>query len=419
MALVKVKRPITKIDQCDSFMVFGDPGCDGLGADIMSIFAKALTAAEANFCVILGDVAPVGHDADYTAVTEFIDLVAPFPVYCLNGNHDSPKYSKYFGLKNYALVNDDILFIMLDNSSRKIETSALKFLRKTLAAHQRDTILLMLHIPPPNSYTANSMNAAEWGKVRSIYKPYKDKIKYILCGHVHTYFEDEVDGIPVIVSGGAGARLEYVSDKVDKTKAFHHVLRFNYDKRRGLTFEHITLDGRIYGKELADHTLKKLLTEAFQKESASYIKYSLFAEDAREKARSGLEKLFKTAAHSAFIEARNHCQQLNLLNGVGLNLERSYKKTIVPGMAMYKECLDYAVAHNLGLAKYTFYEAHKAITAQKEMFEHAIEELKGQKDIYSPNYFTCTSCGYTIKSKVKPLNCPICGAPFDKLHEVS
>jgi len=77
----------------------GDPGCDGLGAEIMTTFAKGLTATRSDFAVILGDIVAISEEILYQRMVEFINTIAPYPAYLLCGNHDADHYEKYFGLR--------------------------------------------------------------------------------------------------------------------------------------------------------------------------------------------------------------------------------------------------------------------------------------------------------------------------------
>ncbi|MDR1973018.1 MAG: hypothetical protein LBQ46_13985 [Treponema sp.] len=50
----KIVRPVLEVADFRSFSVLGDPGCDGLGAEIMAIFADLLSeAAATDFTLIL------------------------------------------------------------------------------------------------------------------------------------------------------------------------------------------------------------------------------------------------------------------------------------------------------------------------------------------------------------------------------
>lgn len=417
--VIKPANLVNIIDDPVSFTVIGDPGCDGFGAEIMATFAKGLTAeAAADFGIILGDIVPVGRENIYKNISRFIDTISVYPVYMLCGNHDTDFYAEYFGLKNYLLAGEKVLFVFLDDSKRKFDEETLVFLSESLKKYSRDNIVILFHIPPPNNFSKNSISIEEWEKFKAVSEPYKAKIKYILCGHVHSFFEDTVDGMKVIVSGGGGARIEFVSDLIDKMKAFHHILKFTFNKKGELIYEHITLDGNIYEKELDDKKLYYFLQNAFQNECMAHIRYRLFAEDAEEKGMHGIAKLFRAASDSEHYHAKNHFNNLNLLKTIADNLSVCYSNEDYEVTKMYKDYYEYADKKDLGLAKYSFFDAFEAEKVHRNLFEKAKPLVDDAKDIPLRKYFTCTSCGYTFESDEHPKNCPICGAPSDKINEV-
>src|SRR5512137_13482 len=116
--VVKVKEKVNFINKVSSFTILGDPGCDGLGVEIMTTFSKAMSCTHTDFKIILGDLVPLGSEHFYKHIYGIINDVSQNPVYTLCGNHDTEYYGVYFGRRNYALVNEDLLFIILDNSKR-------------------------------------------------------------------------------------------------------------------------------------------------------------------------------------------------------------------------------------------------------------------------------------------------------------
>jgi rubrerythrin len=86
---------------------------------------------------------------------------------------------------------------------------------------------------------------------------------------------------------------------------------------------------------------------------------------------------------------------------------------------IYKECLDYAREKKLGLPAYAFTDALMAEKVHLGLFQKAAEQMESQIDIAEESYFTCSSCGYTFKGREHPKNCPVCGAPMDKIIPVS
>ncbi|MDD2657834.1 MAG: metallophosphoesterase [Candidatus Pacebacteria bacterium] len=413
--VVKIKDKINFLPKVSSFTILGDPGCDGLGVEIMTTFSKAMNCTHTDFKIILGDLVPFGLEEFYKHIYGIINDVSPNPVYTLCGNHDTDYYVKYFGLKNYILVNDDLLIVVLDNSKRIFETGTLDFLKGSLKEYKRKNILILFHIPPPNSFSPNSMKMEEWQKLKAIMDPYKSSIKYILSGHVHSYFSEDKDGYKIIVSAGGGARLEFFGRLPDKKSSFHHVLRFYFDKDSRLKYEYMSLADVSYDREIKNEKIQKYLSEAFRNESMAYIRYQFFADDAHEKGFAGIEKLFKALSKSAFYHAKNYFSVLNKLQGIDRNLKTSRTIEKSDMKELYSEYLPYSIKARLPLTQYAFGEAYGAKNNYSALLPEAIKAYNSGKDIKPATYYVCTTCGNTGRLDKDLEHCPICGAPPDKI----
>ena len=416
--MVNVTSSYIEIDNFSSMTIIGDPGCDGLGASTMSIFAKALNLKNSKFNIIVGDIVPVGSKQLYKNVTEFIGALSDKPTYSLCGNHDTDFYNEYFGLSNYVIYSNEVAFILLDNSKRIFDAESLELLKKALQKCNSENIVILFHIPPPNSFTKNSVNIEEWNKLRDIYLPSKDRIKYFICGHLHSYFEDKVDDIDLIVTGGGGARIEYVCDRIEKNNIRNHAVKLYFDKDRKLKHKYINLENISYNPELEDEKLKAYLETAFRNEAIAHFRYKLFAELTAERELSGLTKLFSALADSEYHHAKNHFSVLNERKSIREFIEDSIKNENYEINTMYKDYLAYAEEKNHGLAKYSFFDSLEAEKVHKPLLEEYLKLYTEEKNIES-KYFTCTSCGYTFNIDNQPKRCPVCGAPQDKIKEVN
>lgn len=412
--IIKIEDEINKIGEVSTISVIGDPGCDGLGAGTMSVFAKALTAVPSDFTVIVGDIVHRGIKPLYSSVTEFVNSIARNPVYMVCGNHDTAFYDDFFGRRNYLLYNDKLLYIILDNSKRDFTDESISFLKNSLENYARKNIVISFHYPAPNTICSNSINPNEWKKISSILSPYNDQIRFIITGHIHSYYEDIVESKKLIVTGGGGARIEYINDKIDPQKAQHHIIRLFFDQNDILQYEYVPLQMISYDDELEDETLKNQLERAYSNESMAHIKYKLFAADALEKGFPGIAKMFSAFAESEFIHARNHFYVLNKLSSVINNVTAAQHQETYEIEKMYKDFLQYSVDKKYGLARYTYYDSYKAECVHDQLLQYASDYLQKGKDIEIEDYYTCTSCGYTFKG-TKPDNCPVCGAPRDRI----
>lgn len=413
--VIKVKNKINFIKKISSFTILGDPGCDGLGVEIMTTFSRAMNCTHSDFKIILGDLVPFGEEEFYKHIYSIINDVSPNPVYTLCGNHDTDYYVKYFGLKNYILVNDDLLIIVLDNSKRIFEAETLNFLENSLKEYIRNNILILFHIPPPNSYTPNSINIEEWQKLKAVMDPHRENIKYILSGHVHSYFSEDRDGYKIIVSAGGGARLEFFGRLPDKNSSFHHVLRFYFDKDSELKYEYISLADISYDREIKNIKIQKYLDEAFKNEAMAHIRYQFFADDAHDKGFIGIEKLFRALSKSAFYHAKNYFSVLNKLQGIDHNLKESLAIEKSDKSQLNSRYLPYSIKSRLPLTQYAFGEAYGAKQAYSGLLPEALKSYKAGKDIESAAYYVCTTCGNAGRLDKELEHCPICGAPVDKI----
>ena len=241
MKLKNVDAENIQFEKIRAFTFIGDSGCDGLGAESMSIFSAALREASGDFILVGGDLVPAGKRRFYEQVAAVADAAATKPVYTLRGNHDTGDYETFFGKKNYYMYDDRLLLVVLDDSQRAFSYSALNLLQRALETCAREHIVLSFHIPPPNRFTRDSLKHNEWNKVLGIIEPHKAWVDYVLCGHIHSYFEDFVNGIKLITTGGGGAGIQRIKG-IDQP--YHHFVEFAFDetgnlihKKKDVTFQ--------------------------------------------------------------------------------------------------------------------------------------------------------------------------------------
>ncbi|MDR2313178.1 MAG: metallophosphoesterase [Spirochaetaceae bacterium] len=413
-----ISRSFIPVDDFDSFTVLGDPGCDGLGAEIVSTFVRGLrpapeAPAPGSFQLVVGDIVPFGSRTFYHNMTDLVNAVADRPVFMVCGNHDTDYYDDYFGRRDYALGDRRTLIVVLDNSKRLIADRSLEFLSYALEHHRRPNIILAMHIPPPNGVSPNAIPPEEWEKIRSRFAPCRDRLKYIICGHLHSYFEDSLEGARLIVSGGAGARIE---EEPGIQAPYNHVVDFFYDAAGVLS--HRKRDIHPVQERHGDPRMQTMLSNAFSQECMAHVRYRLYAEDAEKRGMKNTAKLFRAAADSEWRHAKNFYYTLPGLQEPVPAIEEAAENERREVDEVYKECLDYAREHKLGLPAYAFTDALAAEKVHLGLFRKARGHLETRKDIPEESYFTCSSCGYTFAGAEDPKNCPVCGAPADKIEPV-
>ena len=402
------------LEPISGFAVIGDPGCDGLGVEIMSVFNAACHEAAGDFILIVGDIVPDGTSRYYRNVVEMLDSAVDNPIYMLAGNHDTLDYETHFGKKDYFLYDSRLLLVVLDNSKRVFSQETLNLLKRALE-YKRDNIILAFHIPPPNKVTRNSVSEEEWVKVRDIIAPVLGNVKYLICGHVHSYFEDDIGGIKLVASGGGGARIE---DVTGVEAPSHHLVEFSFDPAGNLRhiFKPITYTMSSNTPTEVLDALKK----AYTGECMAFVRYRLYAEEALRNNKPHLAKLFAAAADSEFYHARNFFYAMNGFKPLEEAISESIKNEYDEVNNIYLSGENISKHHSAGLAAYAFSDARAAERVHLRLFNEAKELLKqpGNCDISKIQYFTCTSCGYTLTDGQNKSACPLCGAPPDKIYAV-
>ncbi|MCD8138190.1 MAG: metallophosphoesterase [Planctomycetaceae bacterium] len=398
MILKPVSRLVQELD-ARSFTVIGNPCSDGLGVESFQLFRAGLTAARGDFTVVLGDISPIGRDPYYRTVAEFVDRTSPKPVHVMRGNHDGPDYDEYFGTADRAVLSEHFALIMLDNSSRTFSSGSLKFLRETLAMVQTRTIVVAFHIPPPNRITGNSMPADEWRRFEETVGVWRNRIKLLVCGHAHSYFEDEIDGLRLVVTGGGGSTINEL-ERVSRPP--HHVVEIAAeDGQLQVAVQPLAANADA----MADEEAATLVRIVYSVQCDHHVTHLLDAEAALEKGHAGAAHLYRAAAQSSLAQAR---ALYRLMGREGLldDLGTDY----TAGLA--GEAIDEVLlAHAL-----------ETITRAEQQYvkilSRATDGLGEGDDIPTGVYYLCGNCGYLFAGVDSPNYCTACGAPGSSFQEV-
>lgn len=411
--IVKVTEPITRLEHVRSIGVIGAPGCEGLGAYNMKVYAGALEETRKDdITLIVGDLVPAGTGRHYRAIRELTEALAENPVYSLRGNHDTGAYADYFGLKNYALLLDGFAVIVLDNAVRSFEDEGLSLLEQVLSMEEVRQAVIAFHIPVPNHFIRNCVSEEEFSRLKSAYTPWKDKVRYLLCGHVHSRFEDEVDGIPLICTGGGGAMIEDVSKDIRACDVEHHVVHLTMEDGM-LKYRMTDLPEDCYGREREDPVLRQKLEETVQGELLAHFRYLMFADRAECRGLEKLANLFRALAASEYYHARSFFSVLDRPAPFMESVE-----TYMPGEKfeyeyLYPMVASYAKTHNSPLTEQACHGAAMAEKVHAELLEQAADmERFSETTVY-----VCPVCGYVMTGDTPPERCPVCGGP-KKQYEI-
>ncbi len=404
-----------------SFSVSGDPGCDGYNVESVAVL-EATIRQPADLHILLGDLVPTGREHWLEQFETVLRRAARAPVFCLLGNHDKPDYARYFGLVDYHIRARNAIIIFLDNASWKFSDATIGFLRDTLAAHAGAVphIFVAFHVPPPNRFSPNSVPPEEWAKVRDLLLPHRDKVRGIFAGHVHSAFNFELDGFPVIVTGGGGARLDPVPSTFFTINRHHTVQARLVDGAWRFAAEAVLPGvGDPYAGDARSAAIRADLEKSFGGECQAVQRYTLFAERAELLEQPGLAKLFRAAADS---ERHHAANMLLALGGVADNIENladSIGREALEWKTDYARRLGDANASSASSQAATAYEcALKAEKVHHALFESALAAVRKGEAYPVKRYFTCTRCGYTHEGDAPPAICPACGTDHNRFAEV-
>ena len=403
----KVEQPIIPLPWVSSMGVIGDPGCEGLGTYNMKVYAGTLEkSAEDDITLIAGDLVPAGNEYYYEEISELTEIIAYNDVYVLRGNHDTGAYMDYFGRKNYALLAKEFSVVVLDNAMRTFETEGLELLKQVLEMENVHRVIIAFHIPVPNHYIRNSVSEEEFERLKEVYTPWKDKVKYLLCGHVHSRFEDIVDDIPLICTGGGGALIEDVSEEIRACDVEHHMVHF-FMEDKDLKYRFDDLSENAYDKERKVPMLKENLEKTVVSELMAHLKYLMFADRAKRRGMERISNLFKALAASEYHHARNFYSIIQNKTPFRESAESFIPVEEFEYQHFYRMMEEYAVKEHAPLTKQAFSGAAAAEKVHAELLKEASEIDKFDKE----TVFVCPICGYVMAGDQIPDRCPVCGGP--------
>lgn len=409
----KVTEPIIRLPHMASMGVIGDPGCEGLGTYNMKVYAGTLEkSGEDDITLIAGDLVPIGNEHYYKEISELTEVIAHNDVYVLRGNHDTGAYTDYFGRKNYAIFARDFAVVVLDNAMRTFEEEGLELLKQVLAMEEIQRVIITFHIPVPNHYIRNSVSEEEFARLKEAYGPWKEKVKYLLCGHVHSRFEDMVDGIPLICTGGGGALIEDVSEDIRACDVEHHMVHF-YMENGKLTYRFDNLSENCYDRERKMAMVKENLEKTVAGELMAHLKYLTFADRARRRGMEKIANLFEALASSEYHHARNFYAVMENPAPFGESAEKFIPGEEFEYQRSYKMMEDYAKEKDAPLTK----QAFSGAAAAEEVHAGLLKEAADMDNFDKDTIYVCPICGFVMAGNMIPERCPVCGGPKRQYEE--
>ncbi len=216
-----IESPEVAISGVRDIVVLGDPGCTRFSDDSKGVLAQIL-ARKADLFFILGDLAFIDDEEEFREVIDFCNARVQAPVFALRGNHDLFHYSKFLGRATYALVLDRIVCFFLCDATGHFSTEDLDLLERKLIEHKDKNFMILMHIPPSSPHFRWGIKKEEWEKLRGILDPHKERILGIFCGHIHGFYEYDMDGYRVTITAGGGAAMIHAGK--EPTQKIYHSL---------------------------------------------------------------------------------------------------------------------------------------------------------------------------------------------------
>ncbi len=155
---------------------------------------------------------------------------------------------------------------------------------------------------------------------------------------------------------------------------------------------------------------QKNLEEAFAGESQANRRYRFFADRADKEGYPQVARLFRAAAESETVHARNHLQVLGEIKSTRENLEAAVSGELYECTKMYPSFIEQAKAENNKDAGVSFDWANKVEKIHHRLYEQALKAVETGEKLKDEPYFICMGCGYTVGAEA-PEKCPVCGAP--------
>ncbi len=216
-----------------TFVVLGD------NKNSISTFGKIIKKInddpQVGFVINTGDMVFDGSPIKYEFLLKQLRRLRK-PILTTLGNHDVADhgletYTRIFGPMYYSFHVGPAYFIVLNNSNeRDIDPYQMEWLKKELKSAQKyEYRFVFFHVPifdprvekQPGHSMKDLKNAKELLEILK-----NGKVTMIFCGHIHGYFRGDWNGVPYIITGGAGAELV----GLDPTHYFYHYIKVHISK---------------------------------------------------------------------------------------------------------------------------------------------------------------------------------------------
>ena len=211
--------PTAASDAAYTFAFTGDTRNNDL---VFSEIIRETMDQKCAFGVMGGDLVTNSSDAHYNDFCQNVVKTTggKFPIYPAIGNHDwgngiiekmtGDRFIRFLGAENYVFWYGPDAFVLFDDSRdtgfTAAEAEAVDKMIQEVRPKAR-WLFLVCHVPPydPTPGGSHCLQSVSAGRLMKL--AVKNNATMLLTSHVHGFGQRTMEGIPVIVSGGAGAQL--------------------------------------------------------------------------------------------------------------------------------------------------------------------------------------------------------------------
>jgi hypothetical protein len=206
-----------------------------LGRPFNAILNEISARKDLSFIMHDGDACTHGHKLEFYEIFHaWRSYPDAAPMLMTVGNHELRKgrdanYISMFGPTYYSFRVGRHAFISMNTASQAaFNDDQVSWLRDQLAAAQEaDSRVVFMHIPLFD-VSKTQVSILDRDRVRAVMDLFKQyKVTLVIASHFHGWYQGDWEGIPYVVTGGAGVTLEKDPDdptKLDPVHSFFHYL---------------------------------------------------------------------------------------------------------------------------------------------------------------------------------------------------
>ena len=161
---------------------------------------------------------------------------------------------------------------------------------------------------------------------------------------------------------------------------------------------------------------KKNIQAAFAGESQAHMKYSIFADAAKQEGFKNICRLFTAISFAEKVHASNHFRVVYGAGPTTENLQSAIDGETYEVKKMYPEFMAAAKKDKEPDAIRSIHFALEAEKTHAKMYADAKRSAKAGKDIRVSSVYICSVCGHTVFGKA-PVNCPVCGVKRNRFKK--